>query len=61
MGEIPSCFCNKCMWHKTHAFALSVSTDMLCHSFGLHLPCVLLFAMEYKVKNYTRIRYGLVI
>ena len=60
MGEIPSCFGKKCMWHTTHAFALSVSTDMF-HSFGLHLPCVLLFALEYKGKNYTRFRYGLVI
>jgi hypothetical protein len=51
MDEIPPCFGNKCMWHTTQTFAISVSTDMLCHSFGLHLPCVLLFAMEHKVNN----------
>jgi len=33
----------------------------MCHSFGLHLSRVLLFAMEHKVKNYTRIPYSLVI
>ena len=46
---------------RTHAFALSVGTNMLGHSFSLHVPCVLIFAMEHKFKDYTRIRNGLVI